>query len=161
MLSLAAHRCSKCIRQVACAVPAKSRWRRRFRMRFVERPLAPFKSEKMATHPASPKRNYLPGRKRRPAILATSIVAFAALCLVPQGVRGQSTWLNNPGSSDWNDAANWRNPSDHPKWPHGHRHFRVAPMVTAVSITAGYPGVWHHFQLRRHFSLHDQASLRR
>ncbi|HEY3898205.1 MAG TPA: autotransporter-associated beta strand repeat-containing protein [Chthoniobacter sp.] len=88
----------------------------------------------MAIHPASPKRNYLFGRKRRPSILATSVAALTALCLVPQGVRGQ-TWVGGTpsNSSDWNTATNW-NPATIPDGSTATAIFGSST-ITAVSLS--------------------------
>jgi fibronectin-binding autotransporter adhesin len=46
-----------------------------------------------------------PQSKRRPAVLASSIAALAALCIAPRPAHAQ-TWTPF-ASTDWNTAANW------------------------------------------------------
>jgi len=74
-------------------------------------------------------------RGKRPAVLATSIAALLALCVVPPRARGQ-TWQQNPGSSDWNTAANW-NPTTVPNSPSATAIFDISNVLDpALSASA-------------------------
>ena len=72
-------------------------------------------------------------KKRRPAILASSVAALAVLCLVPRPALAQ-TWLLNPGSGDWNTAANWT-PATVPNSPSATATFG-ASNTTSISLSA-------------------------
>ena len=75
-------------------------------------------------------------RKRFAAVLTAACVPFFVLILSIQTARaGSATWSSNPGSGDWNTAANWTPPTGYPNGAGDTATFDVSN-TTAVSLSA-------------------------